>query len=150
MYHDLVFSTCHRVNVGGTVSHVFLSRKRPTANSNLFFSGKLTEVILLTSKASRGPLCQTSTEGTSLSKSQVMHALHVDPYTVQDPSKTGLFYKFFFFRPPPWIKGWNLTLAVFSSNCQANRIKSYFRDGLVRIVGWLEQRARSTKKRNKN
>ena len=54
-----------------------------------FFSGKLTEVILLTSKASRGPLCQKSTEGTSLSKSQVMRALHVDPYTVQDPSETG-------------------------------------------------------------
>ena len=33
----LFFSTCHRVNAGGTVSHVFLSRKRPTANSNLFF-----------------------------------------------------------------------------------------------------------------
>ena len=45
MYHDLVFSTCHRVNVGGTVSHVFLPRKGQQQILT-FFSGKLTEVIL--------------------------------------------------------------------------------------------------------
>ena len=37
MYHDLVFSTCHRVNVGGTVSHVFLPRKGQQQILTFFF-----------------------------------------------------------------------------------------------------------------
>ena len=64
MYHDLVFSTCHRVNVGGTVSHVFLPRKGPTANSNFYFW-----------KVDRGHYHQSLSHET-------LHAVHVGFLTV--------------------------------------------------------------------
>ena len=109
MYHDLFFSTCHRVNVGGIVSHVFLPRKGQQQILTFFFQESWQRSLPSVTE-SWDPACCTCG----------IPDCHRIPWTTGwfcgpggwGPKESG--EKCYFVRPPPWIKGWNWMLAVFS------------------------------------